>query len=87
VRSHLDMLVHLRYIRCEHFGGKRYVAVGGRPRRHLYSPQFAEQIRIRDAGFRLSKSEARVSPQKGELTLQVIMGALGKLETFIRNTK
>jgi hypothetical protein len=51
------------------------------------SLQLGERISIRDAGFRMSNQRQDCHSKKRESTLREIMGALGKLETFIRNNE
>lgn len=85
MRSHLDMLVHLRCTRSEHFGeGDMRLPHGTFI---IYPGILPSGFAVTSPGFVCWIRGGIAYPKKRELTLQEIMGVLGKLETFIRNTK
>jgi hypothetical protein len=79
------MLVHLRYFRSEHLGIRDVVRLSDAHiiiMNHRYFPCGFMVLRN---GFRVANQSQDCHFKKCELTLQEIMRALGKLETFIRN--
>jgi hypothetical protein len=81
------MLVHLRYIRSDHLGRRDVARLqrAGASINNQCGSQSGFKVEMRVSCVESETKDCH--SKKRALTLQKIIGALGKLETFIRNTK